>query len=110
MCIRDRAVEAHPDLDYTKAASMVLMDGLMQRVSTAEEMCIRDRYDSNPNDLESKLTDFLTRQTGEAVDLTTPLAESEGKTWQLSLIHIWVIVSTSPFRRCGETGYLRNAG
>lgn len=40
------------------------------------------KYDSNPNDLESKLTDFLTRQTGEAVDLTTPLAESEGKTWQ----------------------------
>lgn len=31
------AVEAHPDLDYTKAASMVLMDGLMQRVSTSEE-------------------------------------------------------------------------
>lgn len=31
------AVEAHPDLDYTKAASMVLMDGLMQKVSTAEE-------------------------------------------------------------------------
>ena len=28
--------QAHPDLDYTKAASMVLMDGLMQRVSTAE--------------------------------------------------------------------------
>ena len=25
-----QAVEAHPDLDYTKAASMVLMDGLMQ--------------------------------------------------------------------------------
>lgn len=32
-----KAVEQHPDLDYTKAASMVLMDGLMQRVSTAEE-------------------------------------------------------------------------
>ena len=31
------AVEAHPDMDYTKAASMVLMDGLMPRVSTAEE-------------------------------------------------------------------------
>ncbi|WP_347134389.1 DUF3486 family protein [[Clostridium] symbiosum] len=31
-----QAVESHPDLDYTKAASMVLMDGLMQRVSTAE--------------------------------------------------------------------------
>ena len=32
-----QAVEEHPDLDYTKAASMVLMDGLMRRVSTAEE-------------------------------------------------------------------------
>ena len=32
-----KAVEQHPDLDYTKAASMVFMDGLMQRVSTAEE-------------------------------------------------------------------------
>ena len=31
-----QAVEAHPELDYTKAASLVLMDGLMQRVSTAE--------------------------------------------------------------------------
>lgn len=32
-----QAVEEHPDLDYTKVASMVLMDGLMRRVSTAEE-------------------------------------------------------------------------
>ena len=32
-----QAVEEHPDLDYTKAASMVLMDGLMRRVSTAED-------------------------------------------------------------------------
>ena len=32
-----QAVEQHPDLDYTKAASMVLMDGLMQKVTTAEE-------------------------------------------------------------------------
>lgn len=32
-----QAVEAHPNLDYTQAASMVLMDGLMQRVSTAED-------------------------------------------------------------------------
>lgn len=32
-----QAVEAHPELDYTKAAELVLMDGLMQRVSTAEE-------------------------------------------------------------------------
>ena len=32
-----QAVEAHPELDYTKAASMVLMDGLMQKVSTAED-------------------------------------------------------------------------
>ena len=32
-----KAVEEHPDLDYTKAASLILMDGLMQRVSTAED-------------------------------------------------------------------------
>lgn len=31
------AVEKNPDLDFTKASRMVLMDGLMQRVSTAEE-------------------------------------------------------------------------
>lgn len=31
------AVEKNPDFDYTKASRMVLMDGLMQRVSTAEE-------------------------------------------------------------------------
>ena len=29
------AVEKNPDLDYTRASRMVLMDGLMQRVSTA---------------------------------------------------------------------------
>ena len=39
------AVEAHPDMDYTKAASMVLMDGLMQRVSTAEEDFAEMRLD-----------------------------------------------------------------
>lgn len=32
-----KAVEEHPDLDYTQAASLVMMDGLMQRVSTAED-------------------------------------------------------------------------
>lgn len=31
------AVAANPDLDYTKAASLVLMDGLMRRVATADE-------------------------------------------------------------------------
>jgi hypothetical protein len=31
------AVEKNPDLDFTKASRIVLMDGLMQRISTAEE-------------------------------------------------------------------------
>jgi nucleoside-triphosphatase THEP1 len=31
------AVDKSPDLDFTKASRMVMMDGLMQRVSTAEE-------------------------------------------------------------------------
>ena len=58
------------------------------------------KYDSNPNDLESKLTDFLTRQTGEAVDLTTPLAESEGKTWQTP-----VFFESRDAKATGEQGF-----
>ncbi|WP_312938869.1 phage protein Gp27 family protein [Oscillibacter sp.] len=51
-----QAVEAHPDLDYTKAASMVLMDGLMQRVSTAE-----DEFDALPLDKAGRLIASLSR-------------------------------------------------
>ena len=50
------AVEAHPDLDYTKAASMVLMDGLMQRVSTAE-----DDFAEMPLDKAGRLIASLAR-------------------------------------------------
>lgn len=51
-----QAVEAHPDLDYTKAASMVLMDGLMQRVSTAE-----DDFSEMPLDKAGRLIASLSR-------------------------------------------------
>jgi len=51
-----QAVEAHPDLDYTKAASMVLMDGLMQRVSTAE-----DDFAEMPLDKAGRLIASLSR-------------------------------------------------
>lgn len=51
-----QAVEAHPDLDYTKAASMVLMDGLMQRVSTAE-----DDFSTMPLDKAGRLIASLSR-------------------------------------------------
>ena len=51
-----QAVEAHPDLDYTKAASMVLMDGLMQRVSTAE-----DDFAEMPLDKAGRLIAQLSR-------------------------------------------------
>ena len=51
-----QAVEAHPDLDYTKAASMVLMDGLMQRVSTAE-----DDFQEMPLDKAGRLIARLAR-------------------------------------------------
>ena len=47
---------AHPDLDYTKAASMVLMDGLMQRVSTAE-----DDFAEMPLDKAGRLIASLAR-------------------------------------------------
>lgn len=51
-----QAVEAHPDLDYTKAGSMVLMDGLMQRVSTAE-----DEFSEMPLDKAGRLIVSLAR-------------------------------------------------
>ena len=51
-----QAVEAHPDLDYTAAASMVLMDGLMQRVSTAE-----DDFQEMPLDKAGRLIASLAR-------------------------------------------------
>ena len=51
-----QAVEAHPDLDYTKAASIVLMDGLMQRVSTAE-----DDFAEMPLDKAGRLIASLSR-------------------------------------------------
>ena len=51
-----RVAEAHPDLDYTKAASMVLMDGLMQRVSTAE-----DDFAEMPLDKAGRLIASLAR-------------------------------------------------
>ena len=47
-----QAVEAHPDLDYTK----VLMDGLMQRVSTAE-----DDFQEMPLDKAGRLIASLAR-------------------------------------------------
>lgn len=51
-----QAVEANPELDYTKAASMVLMDGLMQRVSTAE-----DDFAELPLDKAGRLIASLSR-------------------------------------------------
>lgn len=51
-----KAVEDHPDLDYTKGASMVMMDGLLQRVSTAEE-----EFQEMPLDKAGRLIASLSR-------------------------------------------------
>lgn len=51
-----QAVEARPDMDYTKAASMVLMDGLMQKVATAEE-----EFQEMPLDKAGRLITALAR-------------------------------------------------
>lgn len=51
-----KAVEDHPDLEYTKGASMVLMDALMQRVSTAEE-----EFQEMPLDKAGRLIASLSR-------------------------------------------------
>ena len=51
-----QAVAAHPDLDYTSAAQAVLMRGLMERVSTAEE-----EFDELPLDKVGRLIASLAR-------------------------------------------------
>lgn len=51
-----QAVSEHPDLDYTSAASIVLMDGLMRRVSTAEE-----EFQEMPLDKAGRLIATLSR-------------------------------------------------
>ena len=51
-----QAVSEHPDLDYTKAAEIVLVDGLMQRVSTAE-----DEFLEMPLDKAGRLLASLAR-------------------------------------------------
>lgn len=50
------AVAANPDLDYTKASRVVMMDGLMKRVSTAE-----DEFDELPLDKAGRLIAQLSR-------------------------------------------------
>ena len=51
-----KAVEEHPDLDYTKAASLVYVDGLMRRLSTAE-----DEFDDIPLDKAGRLLASFSR-------------------------------------------------
>lgn len=51
-----QAVEKSPDLDYTKANRMLLMDGLMQRVITAEE-----EFNEMPLDKAGRLIAQLSR-------------------------------------------------
>jgi len=51
-----KIVETHPDLDYTSATSMVLMDGLMRRISSAEE-----EFEVMPLDKAGRLVTSLQR-------------------------------------------------
>ena len=77
-----QAVEAHPDLDYTKAAELVLMDGLMQRVSTAEE-----EFDEMPLDravlafdqMEAELMSAIKQHPELAGELHDVLARAREK-------------------------------
>ncbi|MBV1817634.1 DUF3486 family protein [Bacteroidales bacterium MSK.15.36] len=51
-----QAVEKNPDLDYTKASRIVMMDGLLQKVSTAEE-----EFQEMPLDKAGRLIASLSR-------------------------------------------------
>lgn len=50
------AVEQNPEADYSKASRMLMLDGLMQRVSTAE-----DEFDELPLDKAGRLIAQLSR-------------------------------------------------
>ena len=50
------AVEKNPEADYSKASRMLMLDGLMQRVSTAE-----DEFDMLPLDKAGRLIASLSR-------------------------------------------------
>lgn len=51
-----QAVEKNPDMDYTKASRIVMMDGLLQKVSTAEE-----EFQEMPLDKAGRLIASLSR-------------------------------------------------
>lgn len=51
-----QAVQKNPDADYTEAGMMILMDGLIQRMATAEE-----EFDSMPLDKAGRLIASLSR-------------------------------------------------
>ncbi len=51
-----QAVEKNPDLDYTKASRILMMDGLLQKVSTAEE-----EFQEMPLDKVGRLIASLSR-------------------------------------------------
>ena len=98
-----QAVEAHPDLDYTKAASMVLMDGLMQRVSTAE-----DDFQEMPLDKAGRLIASLARNaTYERKKLSLPSSRWRRSSWQqssstLSLLASFTTCWSVQERRCWQ--------
>lgn len=84
-----QAVEAHPDLDYTKAASMVLMDGLMQRVSTAE-----DDFQEMPLDKAGRLIASLARNA---------TYQTRARLFRLSTVRSARLWRLAP---CGQRGLL----
>lgn len=51
-----QAVEKNPDMDYTKASRIIMMDGLLQKVSTAEE-----EFQEMPLDKAGRLISSLSR-------------------------------------------------
>lgn len=51
-----QAVEKNPDMDYTKASRIVMMDGLLQKVTTAEE-----EFQEMPLDKAGRLIASLSR-------------------------------------------------
>ena len=65
------------DYIYSAHSSIAMVAKAICYSRTTVSRYLSGKYDSDPTDIESKLSEFLSRQTGEVVSLYTPSPETE---------------------------------
>ena len=67
------------DYIYSAHSSIAMVAKAICYSRTTVSRYLSGKYDSDPTDIESKLSEFLSRQTGEVVSLYAPSPEAEPK-------------------------------